>query len=185
MSMLLLACVALGQPKPKPTEEDRKPFVSDIYLCTIRKPAGKEIDWKFTCEKMPSDGIVRLEHNVVMGCRVSFRCKKAPPGQKIAIDDSSIQKYIDSFKSNKGAKNQKVLKNAKTPYPSTGDECRILEAEYEMANSPDVWIHVAWQFVAKSNGHLYMIEASCPKSQWRLCKPQVDSIIAAFAPRAP
>jgi hypothetical protein len=132
---------------------------------------------------MPKDGIVIMEHSLVMGFRMFFRGQKPLPNQKLKVDDAGAKRYEDSVMQSKNFKNQKLIKNTKIALPSTGDECWLLEFEYEPLKSPDPWVLLVWLFVAKANGYHYVIEGYCPKNQYKLSKSQIDAIISGFTPK--
>lgn len=181
---VLVACLFLHlQDKKKPTAEDKKPFNSDSWKCTVKKPAGKELDWKFVTQNLPPDGIVLMDHALVMGFRVFFRGQKPAPNQTIKIDDSGVKRYQDGVMGSKNFKNTKCNKNSKIQFPTTGDECWVLEFEYEPLKNPDPWVLIVWLFVAKANGIHYVIEAYCPKNQFKLSKPAIDTIVRGFTPK--
>lgn len=181
---VLLIVLFLAQDKPKPSPEDKKPFVSDAFLCTVHKPTGKEADWTFVSDKLGADAVVRVDHKLVMGFRCLIRCVKPQPNQKLVTDDSTVKTYTDSVMASKNFKNQKSIKTT-TQTLSTGDEARVMEFEYEHAQSPDPYALLVVIFVAKANGYRYLFETTCAKNQWKLSRPQADSILSGFQPRAP
>jgi hypothetical protein len=185
MWVVLLGLVLLqDKEKPKPSAEDKKPFVSDACLCTIKKPQGKEADWTFTTDHLPGDGVVRLSNKIVMGFFSLIRCQKPLPKQKLVVDDASAKRYEDGILASKNIKNQKTIKSTKGQFP-TGDECRILEFEFEPLKSPDTHMLQVWMFASKANGYVYTIEVYVPKSQYKFCKAQIESILSGFSAKAP
>lgn len=164
------------QDKSKPTAEDRRPFESETYLCKVFKPAGKELEWVFKTDRLPADGVVRLEHKNIMNLFVLVRCQRPQPNQKLTVSDDSVQRYADSVLKNPNLQNQKLLNRGKAVV--AGEEAWTLEFEYERAKSPDVFELRVWIFLAKVNGYAYTIEAYCPNGVYDKLKPQVTAIVS-------
>ncbi len=170
--------------KAKPTAEDKKPFESETHLCKVSKPSGKELDWIFKTDRLPADGVVRVEHANIMNFYVLVRCQRPLPNQKLTVTEESVGKYEQSVMANANLKNQKKLKRSKGAFGSTGDECHTLEFEYERAKSPDVFELRVWIFLSKANGYAYTIEVYSPNGVYDKLKQQVQSILSRLTVKA-
>jgi hypothetical protein len=185
-ALALFAATAVAQDsKARPTAEDRKPFESDPHLCRVYKPSGKELEWDFKTDRLPADGVVRVEHKNIMNLFVLVRCQRPLPNQKLTVSDDSVQRYADSVLKNPNLQKQKELKRGKTVV--AGEECWTLEFEYERAKSPDVFELRVWIFLAKANGYAYTIEAYSPNGVYDKLKAQVTAIVSRLSvkPKAP
>jgi hypothetical protein len=163
--------------------QDDRSFASDAFRFTLQKPAGKEVDWEFTTQGLPKDGVVDLKHRKIMNLILRVRCVRAGP-KKIVVSEATLKKYEEDFLSSKSYRNQKLLQKARTRF-HTGDECWHYKFRYERAESPDEFEKQAWLFVASANNLGYALEVYSPKGAYSKFQSQIEAALNSFRPKKP